>query len=281
MKQLFTSILFVLILVSCHSNDSGTLNLVGYEGESVLAKDELISVLKDKPSDQSVSRDSKLIDKKKIIKDGSIGLRVTDLSKAKLRIDTLIKHFGGYYSNENFTNSSWESSYVLKIRVPNDHFEQLILSIENGRGEVQYKEIDARDVTDQFVDLEIRLRNKRNYLEQYNVLLKKANKIKDILEIQEKIRGLEEEIESSVGRLKYLNDQVDYSTLNLTISKHKEFKYNSDKRGLFGERLKQSMFKGWFGFVDFLLFVIRLWPLGIIVFVIIYFWLKLKNRRKK
>ena len=61
-------------------------------------------------------------------------------------------------------------------------------------------------MTDQFIDLETRLENKRNYLKRYNDLLLKANSIKEILEIEEKIRALEEEIESATGQLKYLSD---------------------------------------------------------------------------
>ena len=165
---------------------------------------------------------------------------------------------------------------VLIIRTGN-----FISGIETSEGEILYKEIDARDVTDQFIDLETRLENKRNYLIRYNDLLKKANSVKEILEIEEKIRGLEEEIDSTTGRLKYLSDLVDYSTLDLTISKQKDFKYNPAKRDKFSERLKQSLSKGWLGFVDFLLFIIKIWPFWIIVTLILYFWKKHKKTKKK
>ncbi|GAO29646.1 hypothetical protein JCM15548_11858 [Geofilum rubicundum JCM 15548] len=129
--------------------------------------------------------------------------------------------------------------------------------------------------------MEIRLDNKRNYLERYNDLLKQAKNVQEILEIEEKIRVLEEEIESTTGRLKYLSDLVDYSTLNLTISKIEEFKYNPDNRDRFSERLKQSLSKGWYGFVDFLLFMIRIWPFWIIVAGIVYLWRKIKRAKRK
>jgi flagellar biosynthesis chaperone FliJ len=129
--------------------------------------------------------------------------------------------------------------------------------------------------------LETRLENKRNYLKRYNDLLKQATTIKEILEIEEKIRVLEEEIESTTGRLKYLSDLVDYSTLDLTITKPKDFKYNPGNRDKFSERLKQSLSKGWFGFVDFLLFVIKIWPFWIILILIFYLWRKYRKAKKK
>jgi hypothetical protein len=111
--------------------------------------------------------------------------------------------------------------------------------------------------------------------------LKQAKNVNEILEIEEKVRGLEEDIESTTGRLKYLGDLVDYSTLDLTISRKKEFKYHPVNRDKFTERIKQSLSKGWYGFVDFLLFVIKIWPFWILVTLIIYFWRKLKKRKNK
>ena len=111
-------------------------------------------------------------------------------------------------------------------------------------------------------------------------MLKQAKTVKEILEIEEKIRGLEEEIESTTGRLKYLNDLVDYSTLDLTISKQKEYKYNPVERDKFSERLKLALSNGWYGLVDFLLFVTKIWPFWIIASIVIYMWRRLRRKKK-
>lgn len=219
--------------------------------------------------------------KKKIIKDGRLGLKVDDIEKAKAQIDTLVKAYDGYYSNERFNNTESKAFFNLEIRIPSERFETFISNVEKGKGEVLYKEIDARDVTDQFIDLETRLKNKKSYLVRYNELLKEANTVKEILEIQEEIRQLEEEIESTTGRLKYLTDQVDYSTLNLNLEKQKDFTFNPADRDEFTERLKQSLSKGWYGFVDFILFLFKIWPLWVVVGVIVFVWRRIRKRRKK
>lgn len=219
--------------------------------------------------------------KKKIIKDGRIGLKVSDLESAKLNVDALLSKYGGYYAKEIFKNTDWESSYLLTIRVSSVHLEKMISDIEIDNGEILYKEIEARDVTDQFIDLQTRLENKRSYLLRYNELLKKANSIKEILEIEEKIRGLEEEIESTTGKLKYISDLVDYSTLNLTLSKQKDLKFKPVNQYKFFERLKQSLSRGWYSFINVLLFIVKLWPLWIVAFAIII-WRKhsiIKNHK--
>jgi len=216
--------------------------------------------------------------KTKIIKDGRMKIRVSELEKTKLRIDSLIKKYEGYYAKENFNTTDHEISYFLKIRIPGNRFEKFISAIESGAGEIQYKEIDARDVTDEFIDLETRLENKGKYLKRYNDLLQQANSVKDILEIEEKIRRLEEEIESTTGRLNYLSDLVDYSTLDLILSERKPFRYSPIDRDNFFEQAKQSLSKGWYGLVDFLLFLIKIWPFWVIVGLLLFFLIKKKRR---
>jgi hypothetical protein len=278
MKNILSIIILTFLFVSCNQRQSEKLSyaLADREGEfiPVTQQGDMNSTSPLPPvNNQDVI-------KKKIIKDGQLRIQVADLENSKSRIDTLVKNHGGYYDKESFNNTDRESTYHLKIRVPFANFEILINDIETGKGELKYKEIDARDVTDQFIDLETRLQNKKNYLKRYNELLAKAQTVKDILEIEEKIRGIEEEIESTTGRLNYLSDLVEYSSLDLTISKSKDFKYNPVNRDNFIEKLKQALFKGWFGLIDFMLFFINLWPFWIIVTIIYYLWKKWKRNKK-
>ena len=215
MKKIIPILILTFLIFSCHQKqpDKSIDNLAGIEDAFFIPEAKqasnapLTSVNEIKKPQMAES---------KIIKDGRLGLRVKELEKTKQRVDTLVIKFNGYYANESLNNTDWESSYSLKVRIPGTNFENFISEIEAGDGEILYKEINARDVTDQFIDLETRLDNKRNYLKRYNDLLLKANTVKEILEIEEKIRGLEEEIESTTGRLKYLSNLVDYSTLDST-----------------------------------------------------------------
>ena len=227
---------------------------------------------------------SKEVIKKKIIKDGRLGLQVHSLQTAKKQIDSLLKSMDGYYANENLRNTNNESGYELTIRIPVQNFEKFMRSTETGNFKVLYKEISARDVTEEFVDLTTRLNSKRTALGRYNEIMKRADKVKDIVEIEEAIRNLQEEIESSEGRLRYLNDCVNYSTLNLTISTEKDFAYRPQKRDSFWEKFKESVVEGWFGLVDFVLGLFGMWPLLIVIiplYILIRKWIKHRKLRKQ
>jgi hypothetical protein len=218
---------------------------------------------------------------RKIIRDGSMEIRVDDLQKGKSAMDTLVKIYKGYYSNETFNNMDYSRGFNLTIRIPSSRFDEFITAIETGDGEVVFKNISSRDVTEEFIDLETRLANKKNYLNRYSDLLKQARSVKDILEIQEKTRLIEEEVESVQGRLKYLNNQVDYSTLTLQISKKNDYNQYSQNKGSFFDRLKMSLVKGWFGLVSFALFLIRIWPFWIIAGSLFYLLRRMWRKRKK
>ena len=269
MKHIIKLLLLIILITSCNNHSK----------ESVC---EVTALSKLEKADYSTKKGLKTdeVIKKKIIKDGKLSIEVTDLTKSKTDIDTLVRAVGGYYDSESLNNTDNESAYELKIRIPIEKFELFISKIDKGEGKVLTKDINARDVTDEFIDLETRLANKRNYLVRYQELLKKAKSVKEILEIQEKVRALEEEIESKTGQLKYLNDLVDYSTLELKIIQKKDYKFIPEQRVKFSEKLKQSVSQGWYGFVDFLLLILSNWVFIFFTVLLIYILFKYRKRIK-
>jgi hypothetical protein len=218
------------------------------------------------------------VDKQRIIRDGRMGLKVNDLEAARLRVDSLVSAYDAYYANERYHDTDRESSYNLSIRVPAESFEALSNALEAGSGQVLYREVNARDVTEQFIDMETRLASMRIYLERYRELLGRAQSVQEILEVENRIRQLQEEIDSTVGRLRYLQDQVDYSTLELMLTREKEFRFEPGDRDRFGEQLKQALHRGWDGTVAAVLFLFRIWPIWLLAAIAaILLW----KRRKK
>lgn len=275
MKRTFTFIIIFLIIISCGQKKE---NLKDMQLASVEYEMAPLSENRKIPKDKF--KKEKVVQDKKIIKDGDISIQVTKLKESKKKIDNLLKKYNSYYSKENLDNNDYEQRFNLTIRIPNHNFDNFIEDVESGDGNILNKNIAARDVTDKFIDLTTRLNNKRSYLKRYKDLLKRANSIEEILKIEEKIRRLEEEIDSTEGRLRYLNNQVDFSTLNLTLIKKLDYKFTPDKGNNFWERFKRSVSHGWTGLISFFLFLVLLWPYWIILAVIIYFWRRHKRRKR-
>lgn len=216
----------------------------------------------------------------KIIRNGSINMKVTDALKAKSEIENILSKHNARISNEQLDNSDYQTSYHIQIRVPAANLDGLIASLEAMDATITYKSINATDVTEEYIDLETRLTNKRAYLVQYRQLLKTAKTVEDILKVREQIRVLEEEIESVEGRLKYLSSQVELSTLDVTLTQLKDYVYRPDRSTNFFERLKKSLSTGWYGFVDFCLFLLGLWPFWLVGFVLVYGYRRYRRNRK-
>jgi hypothetical protein len=218
--------------------------------------------------------------KKKIIKDGRISIETKDITSSKKSIDEIVKKFNSYYDTEELHNNETTTYFDLKLRIPADNFEKLIKALENGKDEIISKSIHSRDVTEEFVDIEARLNYKRDFLKRYKDLLLKASSVKDILDVEENIRKLQEEIESKEGRLKYLKDQVNYSTLEIELSQEKGYVYRPKQLDKFTERFKNSISQGWAALVSFVLWGISLWPFIIILFSIYLIWRRIIRQRK-
>ncbi len=217
---------------------------------------------------------------KKIIKDGDFTVKTEQINISKKGIDHLLKKLSAYYETEDLHNSEEAISYNLKIRIPSVNFEKLVSTLESGKDEIERKNIQARDVTEEYVDIESRLSNKRDYLKRYKELLSRAQTVKDMLAVEEIIRNLQEEIESKEGRLKYLSDQVAFSTLNIHLYQQKEPTDKSENSFL--AKTKTSFKHGWTSIVDFMLWGIGIWPYLIIATAIFFITRRMiKNRKHK
>ena len=283
MKTIIYS-LAILSLLACGKNEATQTNVSLME---VLPEDEVATKAfspDSPPKMQMPNSEAKPIDKiinlKKIIKSGDMTIEVADIKTAQEKIQNFVKNNKAYIQNERFSNAETQTTLSMEIRIPNQNFDNLINSFSDEIGSISEKNIRVQDVTEEYTDVSIRLKNKLAYLEKYRDLLKRSASTKDLLEIQEKIRGLEEEIESSEGRLRYIDDQVNYSTLNLTLTKEKPRNIVTSKIG-FGSRLVDSIANGWNIFVNFLLEIVSLWPFLFIIPIIILFWKKWKKRKSK
>lgn len=230
---------------------------------------------------QSKTSNSQTSKNKKIIKDGSITIKVKELEAAKKQIDTLLKTYGAYYENEHFVNYETRTSYNLTVRVPCKQFESFLQASEHSTGEIITKNISARDVTEEYEDSETRLESKRLFRTRYNQLLQKAAKVDDILSIEENIRNLQEEIESQEGHLKFLDDQVNYSTLEINLFTEKIIAKTPVSQETFFQRLKDSLSNGWNSLVSGVLWCFTKWP-WLVAFIITITAVKqfLKRRKK-
>lgn len=214
----------------------------------------------------------------KIIKQASVRIQVKNLNESYRDITRVLKEHQAYYANDNQQTGSNEITRDVVIRVPAKNFDLLLSQISGQAVYTDYQNVTAEDVTEQFVDMEARLKTKREVESRYRALLKEAKKVQDILDIEEKLRVLREEIEAVEGRLKYLNDRVALSTINLQM--YEKLPFTPQPQIGFISRLGESLVQGWRGMVTFIVELVSMWPLLAVLSAGIWLLARWRKQRK-
>ncbi len=216
------------------------------------------------------------ITEQKLIKNGSIAFETKSLKETKAFLQKAVSTYKGYISNEQIQDYKINPTEILVIRVPNASFDKLINDIGSQVGEFDSKQLNIEDVTEEFVDIEARLKNKKQLEGKYQELLARAPNMADILKIEKEISIIREDIEATEGRLRYLSNQVGFSTINITYYEHK-----ATAGFHFGGKMGEALEDGGMGFLWFLIGLTRMWPLWLMAALAWYGIYKMVKRRQK
>ncbi len=156
-----------------------------------------------KPADLEVARDTHLI-----VYTATITMAVYQVQPNLVLVEQIAKESGGYLALRNDSQ--------ITIRVPRARFEWALAAIEK-IGDVLHRDVSAEDVTDQYMDLEIRIRNGKAMQTRLKQLLEKAA-VKEAIEIEKELARVTQELELLEGKLKLLRDKIAYSTITVVFS---------------------------------------------------------------
>jgi len=259
MNKLLSFILFVFIsglIVSCSGHSS--------EEHYAVSSEEFAAPIKAK-EDQKIER--------KLIKEGWLEFETKSLLSTRNNILEAVNTYNAYISSDQEFKSTGKVSNILAIRIPAMYFDDFLNSATEGVERFDVKNINVKDVTEEYLDVEARVKTKKALEERYVSLLEKASNITEILEIEKQIGELRTEIESIEGRLNFLQNQVSYSTLTITF--YKKVPYETQ----FGEKFKNGLRNGWTNLVWFFVFLTNLWPF-IVIGVGVFWGIRIYRRRK-
>lgn len=124
------------------------------------------------------------------------------------KVEELGRELGGFLARRD--------NAAITIRVPADRFNEAIRRIA-ALGDVLHRSISAEDVTDEYRDVEVRLKNARAMRARLEQLLVKADKIDDSIAIERELGRVTGEIERMEGRLKLLRDRAALSTITVAF----------------------------------------------------------------
>jgi len=213
---------------------------------------------------------------KKLIKTANISFETKKYEDFVTNVKKSLKDFDAYIDSESETNYSGVRSNTIIIRVKSSQFDSLLNLIFEGEATVTSKSIKVQDVTAEYVDVYQHLKSQMLVKQRYEDILKKAHTVNDILSVTQYLNQTDIQIDNLKGKLKYLGNQSQYSTITLYIS---EKNLNAPKNQ-FWEKVGEAIFNGWKGLQYFLVIFISLWPLWIITIIIIFVVIKLRKKKQ-
>lgn len=215
----------------------------------------------------------------KIIYTGELRVHTSDMNKTESIVSEKIIEYGGYVSG--YTKE--ENSHINIIaRIPSENFNSMLDDEDIAKDNSVYKRMDAEDVTLQYSDTEAELESLRVQEERLLTYLKSANNVEEMLDIETHLQSVRQRITTVTNRLKYLDNYISYSELNISIYN----RYDAPvEEASFFERLKHTIVDSFEDFVDFcedtVLFVVSIIPTLIVLVIIVFAFIKWRKSRKK
>lgn len=234
--------------------------------------------LKTMDADQSAKQAAAVtpqVKDRKIIKIGEIRFECWNLNDTRKRIDTTLEKFGAYVSKDKAYSFKEKIEQSIVIRVPAENFDRLAVEISTGAKKLDRKHIEVWDVSEEYLDIELRIKIKKETENRYRTLLTQAKTVQEILSIEKQIGELRTEIESIERKMKSLQNRISYSTLTVVF-----YQETPTPMG-FSSKFKEGLKNGWNSFVWVLVGLINIWPFLLMLSVISGLIIYRKKRKIK
>ncbi|HEV2880795.1 MAG TPA: DUF4349 domain-containing protein [Pyrinomonadaceae bacterium] len=159
---------------------------------------------------------------RKIIRDAEINIEVASPAEGQHKLGAIAEAHGGFVvtSESRLQGEGGGQAaeiVTVQMRVPSSRFDAAVAEIRAVGSRVRAQKITGKDVTEEFIDLDARLRTQRALEAQFLEIMKRADKVSDALEVHRQLAEVRTEIERVEGRRRFLENQAALSTINVTI----------------------------------------------------------------
>jgi hypothetical protein len=266
MKNLFSIGLMAIGLIAC--------------GQKQMETDSKDAVSTANTSEALDLKDLYSDGRSKMIKTADCRYQVKNMKQSMEAIELAVKKYAAFVVSSNLELQNPMLEQRLTIRVSSEYFEDLLKEISLQAHFVNYQRVKSEDVAKEFVDLESRLRTKREVEQRYTEILRhKAGTIEELLKAEQQIGELHEEIEATISRINFLRDQVKYSTINLELYQVVEQQIAEVRPGHpMWKQVSKAFLSGWYGTTGVLIALAYVWPLLLMAGVV---WIYFRFRKRK
>lgn len=211
-----------------------------------------------------------------VIKTATVTLEVKDdeLQETLQNATSSAEKYGGFVVSTSVSDDDENPTGSIVVRVPAERFGDALADLES-LGDVASESVSGQDVTQEFIDLQARL---RNYVAQEGVLLKlmdEAQSVSDTIRVQNELQRVQLEIERLRGRITYLEDQTAMSTIELRVAEEGSVGAPPGDLEKAWGRAKDGLVAVVAGLIASLGVII---PIGLLMLLVIYAFVRIKPK---
>lgn len=241
-----------------------------------------------------VTASNTILNERKIIRSANLTIEVENFDEATNNINGIIRGIGIVQDS----NVSTERYYVgdkvklirrgtIVLRVVKEKFDSVFNNLK-GIGDVLNEQINGQDVTDQYIDIESRLRVLKLEQSKLELYLERTNDLDQIFKIESRLTEVRQQIENLTGNLKQLSSLVELSTITLTVNEKYPDQESKVKPDTYWQKLARhlkSSLEGVISFLgDLLIFLIAAIPvlivIGLFVLLGVFIFRRIPRRKK-
>ena len=175
------------------------------------------------PYDGSVER--------RLIKTGSLSMVVRDINETRVKVVQIVQNHDGFIANQHFNQNERYSDNAVQsilsgsitVKIPQESFDSAMNQLRPLALVMTSESTNVNDVTEQYYDLDTRLKNKKAEEQRYRDLLAQATDVSDMLEITQYIERARGEAERLQGQLNVMQNQSNLSTINLYLEAERPY----------------------------------------------------------
>jgi Domain of unknown function (DUF4349) len=195
-----------------------------------------------------------------IVRTGQAGIEVDSLEPSMAELRRVVQRVGGFVADAHIQSGRNQvRSATLQLKVPASRFDDLTEELKP-IGRLQFVNVAAEDVSEEFVDLNARIANAHRLEERLIELLRtRTGKLQDVLSVEHELARVREEIERMEGRVRFLKASAQLSTLSVNLYEPAPLVASAPGRSPIAEAFKTA----WRNFVGVIAGVIA--SLGFIV----------------
>jgi hypothetical protein len=202
-------LIYFLLLNNCSSSEKKQMEREIYATNTSSSLAGGVDGVSSQSASKELEPDSKRGQKRMMIYNANVRIKTESVQKTIEEIQIQTEKMEGIVLQMNSYGS-------LTVKVPSDKLKKFLSNLKNSSKEYS-EEIFSKDVTEEYQDIEIQLENAKKSRQRYLELLKVAKNVEEVLKVQAELNKATETIDTLEGRIRYLKDKTDYSTITIHI----------------------------------------------------------------